>query len=1060
VTPDRPLFRRPPSAEGTSRAARSAPAGIARRRRLVARRPAAAAVLALVGILVGPLPTVGLGSVPASASPTTPAGAVPDGPPGPTVLYEEALAHANDRISFVPGDRVRVPFRPRPGDSRPVGGGPPRSLPAGRVSGREMLAGPPEATAGDGSRTTVGTAAGPDSAVLDPAGVVSAEDQAVVLPAGDATVDPTAGAGLRREVFGFLPYWQLNSSTLRLRYDLLSTIAYFSVGADKNGNLLTQNSDGTTTTGWAGWTSSKLTSIIDEAHRNGTRVVLTISVFAWSDGEAAKQAALLGNPDARLNLARQAAAAVRDRGADGINLDFEPIVSGYADEFVALVRTIRAELDRIAPGYYLTFDTTGWIGNYPIEAATAPGGADAIFIMGYDYRTSSSSPVGSVAPLAGRLYDIGDTVAAYTARVPASKLILGVPYYGRAWSTDSDQLNATNISGTQYGTSNTVVYTTAADLALQYGRRYDPVEQVAWFAYQRQNCTATYGCVTAWRQVYYDDAQSLRAKYDLVNRTGLRGAGIWALGYDGTRPELYGALAEAFLDDQTPPRVGVRPLAAASRDEGIWVEWGGWDETGIASYDVQVSVNGGPWTDWLTGTTASGEVYLAAHGQTVAFRARARDRKGNLGEWNVSTNTAGPLALAPGGVGRVMTNALSIRTGPGTSNTKLGEFRSGDLVAITGGPVAAGGYTWYEVSGPLDGWAPIDPPFEAVWAAAGDGTSTYIAPAPAPNVTTVDAGIRGFGFAATAAGSRLVSPNGDGVDDSIRLGWSNARAFDSLTLKVFRSDGSLVDQRSLPGAAGPQVFDWDARVAGVPVPDGTYVLQLVGVAGGVTYSAPSAVPVTPGQLAAFGVVVDRLPVTRLAGSDRYATAAAISAATFPSSGVPVAYVATGLNYPDALAGSVAAARAGGPLLLVTRDTVPAATATELARLKPARIVILGSTGVVGSTVESKLRTYAPSVTRLAGSDRYATAAAISAATFPSSGVPVAYVATGLNYPDALAGSVAAARAGGPLLLVTRDTVPAATATELARLKPARIVILGSTGVVGDGTAAAARSAAL
>ena len=66
----------------------------------------------------------------------------------------------------------------------------------------------------------------------------------------------------------------------------------------------------------------------------------------------------------------------------------------------------------------MTFDTTGSIGNYPIEAATAPGGADAIFVMGYDYRNASSSPVGSVAPLGRTGYDIRDTVVAYTVARP------------------------------------------------------------------------------------------------------------------------------------------------------------------------------------------------------------------------------------------------------------------------------------------------------------------------------------------------------------------------------------------------------------------------------------------------------------------------------------------------------------------------------------------------------------------------------------------------------------------------------------------------------------------
>ena len=81
-----------------------------------------------------------------------------------------------------------------------------------------------------------------------------------------------------------------------------------------------------------------MTSIINAAHTKGTRVVLTVSVFAWSSA-GALQRALLGNSTARLNLAKQIAAAVRDRGADGVNLDFEPIASGYADEFVALVRS-------------------------------------------------------------------------------------------------------------------------------------------------------------------------------------------------------------------------------------------------------------------------------------------------------------------------------------------------------------------------------------------------------------------------------------------------------------------------------------------------------------------------------------------------------------------------------------------------------------------------------------------------------------------------------------------------------------------------------------------------
>ncbi len=1036
-----------------------------------ARPLARSLVLLVVGLLValGSLPT----GVARAADPTA-----VDRPVAPSVHYEEWLAHADDPITFVPGDRVTVGFQPRSGDRTLIGGLPARALPAGRASGIEMAATPqgarwsplggPTDVSGDPAAEGPSDASpapsadpsqvpgtfAPDESIVDPAGIVDAEGASFLVPHDGEALVPTALAGLRREVFGFLPYWEVSDASTTLDYDVLSTIAYFSVGATRAGDLIKG-----TSTGWTGWTSSKMTSIINAAHRAGSRVVLTVSVFAWTDSQRNTQAALLGDPSARLNLARQAAAAVRDRGADGINLDFEPIVSGYADEFATFVREVRRELDAITPGYQLTFDTTGYIGNYPLEAATAPGGADAIFIMGYDYRGSGSSPVGSIAPLAGPRYDIADTLDAYLARVPASKLILGVPYYGRAWSTDSSALNARNISGSTYGYSSAVVYGSAMDYLAANGRRYDALEQVAWTLYHTDSCTGS-----CWRQLYVDDVQALGAKYDLVNRRGLRGVGMWALGYDGTRPELYRLLRQKFVDDTTPPVVGIDVLPTSQSSEGFRVTWSAYDDNAIASYDVQVATNGGAWQTWLTGTSSGGGVYLGAEGGRFAFRARARDVKGNLSAWDVTSSGGTPASLAVGAFGRVTTTGLRMRAGPDTSATQLGTLSAGDTLLLTGGPATADGYTWYRVRGPLREWAPVTAVEDGFWVAASGNGSTYLVPRQPPNVTVVKAGIHGLSIGSSAAAAAApaspptVSPNGDGVGDTVTLAWTNAVGLDSLTLRVHRPDGSLAGTLSLSGrAAGRQAMAWDARTAAGPLPDGTYVLQLVGTAGSVTYAAPSPVPVTADTIARYSVRVDRLPVSRLAGPDRYATAAAVSAASF-APGVPVAYLAVGTDYPDALAGSVAAARAGGPVLLTSATSLPAATATELARLKPSRIVVLGGTGVVSDAVASAARAYATTktVSRLAGPDRYATAAAVSAASF-APGVPVAYLAVGTDYPDALAGSVAAARAGGPVLLTSATSLPAATATELARLKPSRIVVLGGTGVVSDAVASAARA---
>jgi putative cell wall-binding protein len=185
--------------------------------------------------------------------------------------------------------------------------------------------------------------------------------------------------------------------------------------------------------------------------------------------------------------------------------------------------------------------------------------------------------------------------------------------------------------------------------------------------------------------------------------------------------------------------------------------------------------------------------------------------------------------------------------------------------------------------------------------------------------------------------------------------------------------------------------------------------------------------------------------TRVAGATRYETSAAISRATF-AAGVPVAYVASGVNFPDALSAAAAAGTLDGPVLLTRPDSIPSETAAELNRLNPARIVVVGGRSAVSSGVQSDLAAYSSNVSRLQGADRWATSAAISAATFQP-GVDVAFVANGRNFPDALSGAAAAGVLGGPVLLVEDDEIPPVVAEELRRLAPDRIVVLGSTSVV-------------
>ncbi|MBD3782993.1 MAG: cell wall-binding repeat-containing protein [Micrococcales bacterium] len=222
------------------------------------------------------------------------------------------------------------------------------------------------------------------------------------------------------------------------------------------------------------------------------------------------------------------------------------------------------------------------------------------------------------------------------------------------------------------------------------------------------------------------------------------------------------------------------------------------------------------------------------------------------------------------------------------------------------------------------------------------------------------------------------------------------------------------------------------------------LMALAAVAVAAMVSTPLAAPVASAAPAAVATAAPT--VTRIAGADRYDVSARISAATF-APGAPVAYVATGEVFADALSGAPAAGVDGGPVLLVQRSTIPASVAGELTRLKPQRIVVLGGTGSVSAAVMSALGAYTTgTVTRLAGRDRFDVSARISAATF-SPGASVAYVATGQVFADALSGAPAGGSLGGPVLLVQPTAIPGSVADELSRLKPQRIVVLGGTASV-------------
>lgn len=199
----------------------------------------------------------------------------------------------------------------------------------------------------------------------------------------------------------------------------------------------------------------------------------------------------------------------------------------------------------------------------------------------------------------------------------------------------------------------------------------------------------------------------------------------------------------------------------------------------------------------------------------------------------------------------------------------------------------------------------------------------------------------------------------------------------------------------------------------------------------------TTVLVLGGEAAVSQAAADQLKVgnvktvRRIGGADRYAVAANIAreVATRRGRTSPVAFVVSGEKFPDALSAAPLSAVRGAPLLLVHSGGIPSATRDVIRSLGVTQTVIVGGTSSVSAEVASGL----PSPVRVAGHDRYDTAAAVAELALlgdSAAGVPASLkmdrfvLANGQDFPDALAGGALAARVRGPIVLTQPSVMTA------------------------------------
>ena len=463
------------------------------------------------------------------------------------------------------------------------------------------------------------------------------------------------------EVFGFAFASSLGDQTIGYpswNFALLSTAAYFGVHVSWTGDF---SNDSSLTT----WNNpyGPVPGFINTAHAYGTKVVLTLIMFDSTAGTPNMCSAL--QPARAALTIQNTVNQVLAKGIDGVNVDYESNNSTCFDGnggsassqslFTTFVKNLRAALPT---GSYVSVDTYSGAAGYRDNAGNYLGFfdigalanyADSFFVMAYDmeYANWDSPPlsclsfcIGPTAPLSTYLFNDERASSEYRAVVPASKVIMGIPYYGRKECVDGYTPSSAppNVSGSSVAAdgyldaSTENGYFANSDYHMHRETR-DPLSATRWDTFY----SSTYSCT---REMYWDDVPALSNKYDLVIHDRLRGIGIFALNYGGGAPELWGLInlkfgqcsEAAIVADHSSPQIPGTSITFT----------GSALCAGTAQYEFQVQPPGGAWTyiqSYGTQATATWNTTGKPYG-TYQFEVDAR----NLGS-SVSYDTYADMSM-------------------------------------------------------------------------------------------------------------------------------------------------------------------------------------------------------------------------------------------------------------------------------------------------------------------------------------------------------------------------------------------------------------------------------
>lgn len=253
--------------------------------------------------------------------------------------------------------------------------------------------------------------------------------------------------------------------------------------------------------------------MIETAWNQGAEPLMVLTPFSGGAFNNQLIKALVENIELQEKLISQILETVRARGYAGVDIDFEYILPENRTQYAEFVGKVRQTMNE--NGYRVSVAVAPKVSDEQkgllvegVDYTLLGENADAVFLMTYEWGYTYGPPM-AVAPLD----KVREVVEYAVTKIPAEKLILGIPNYGYDWQLPYER-GVTR--------ARTIGNVEAVEIAAEYGAviEYAPIAQSPWFTYRQNGMEHV---------VWFEDVRSIDAKWNLVKEYGLSGAWYWNL---------------------------------------------------------------------------------------------------------------------------------------------------------------------------------------------------------------------------------------------------------------------------------------------------------------------------------------------------------------------------------------------------------------------------------------------------------------------------------------------------------------------------------------------------